>query len=41
MAWIEQRHRKHVPYERIGGRKVAGPRFDTRDEAQMSPCSGD
>jgi integrase len=35
MAWIEQRHRKHVPFERIDGRKVTGPRFDTRDEAQM------
>jgi hypothetical protein len=35
MAWIEQRHRKHVPYERIDGRKVTGPRFDTREEAQM------
>jgi len=35
MAWIEQRHRKHVPYERTSGRKVSGPRFDTREEAQM------
>jgi hypothetical protein len=25
MAWIEQRHRKYVPYARIEGRKVPGP----------------
>ena len=24
MAWIEQRHRKYVPYARIEGRKVPG-----------------
>lgn len=35
MAWIEQRYRKHVPFERIAGRKIAGPRFDTREEALM------
>ena len=35
MPWIEQRHRKHIPYARIQGRKVAGPRFDDRDSADM------
>lgn len=35
MAWIEQRHRKYVPYARIEGRKVPGPRFGTREEAEM------
>ena len=35
MPWIEQRHRKYVPYERLDGRKVPGPRFATREEAEM------
>lgn len=35
MPWIEQRHRKHIPYTRLEGRKVAGPRFGSREEAEM------
>lgn len=35
MAWIEQRHRTYVPYRRLEGRKVTGPRFTTREKAEM------
>lgn len=35
MPWIEHRHRKHIPYTRLEGRKVAGPRYDDRDSAEL------
>ena len=35
MAWIEKRRRKFVPHDRVGGQRVKGPSFDSREEARL------
>jgi integrase len=35
MAWSELRRRKHVAHTRLDGRKIKGPSFDTREEADL------